>query len=332
MQVFQITAPGRAHVTDVPMPDAVPGWTVLEVGACGVCGTDLHIYKGEYIGSYPIVPGHEIAGTVVAIGSGVTRVGVGDRVAIEPNIACGVCDECLSNRENFCENWQAVGVTLPGGMAEHVAVPEAALFPVRDMPFERAAFVEPLSCVLHGIESVGIESGDRVAVFGAGPIGMLLAWCARISGAGYIDVLERGTFRRERAAAAADEVFASASDLPKDRYDVVIEAAGAPALIPTAIEAVRPGGRILLFGVPSADATATVTPFMLFRKGITIVATYTSRRNSIQAVRLLESGAVRPETLITHTVGLGGIVDAFDAVESAHDDVLKAVVLPGSRV
>ena len=127
MKALVIDEPGKARVADVPKPAPGPGEVLIRVERCGICGTDVHIFRGEYLGDYPITPGHELAGEVAAVGNGVASFAPGDRVAIEPNIACDSCPACLSNRQNFCENWKAVGVTLPGGMAEYVVAPADAV-------------------------------------------------------------------------------------------------------------------------------------------------------------------------------------------------------------
>ena len=162
-----------------------------QVMAAGICGTDIHIYRGEYLGTYPITPGHEFSGIVDAVGSGVSRFKEGDHVAVEPNISCNNCDACLNNRQNFCEQWQAVGVTRAGGMAQYVVAPENAAFLIGDLSFEEGSFVEPLSCVLHGIERARIRMGDRILILGSGPIGNLLLQSALLQGVTSITVVER---------------------------------------------------------------------------------------------------------------------------------------------
>jgi len=114
MKALMIHQPNHVDVQDVPVPDPGPDGVLVRVAACGICGTDVHIFRGEYMGDYPVIPGHEFAGEVVATGSDVRRFQIGDRVAVEPNIACDNCYACLNNRQNFCLNWQAVGVTRPG--------------------------------------------------------------------------------------------------------------------------------------------------------------------------------------------------------------------------
>lgn len=199
MKAITIANPNDVEIVEMPQPEPAEGEVVIKVMACGICGTDIHIFRGEYMGKYPVIPGHEFSGVVERVGRGVAHFKPGNRVAVEPNISCQNCRNCLNNRENFCENWQAVGVTRPGGMAQYVAVPESAVFDIGDIPFEIAAFMEPLSCVLHGIERVGIRMGDRVLILGAGPIGILLLKSVLLRGVVEVTVVEKNPARREFA-------------------------------------------------------------------------------------------------------------------------------------
>ncbi|MCP4592501.1 MAG: alcohol dehydrogenase catalytic domain-containing protein, partial [bacterium] len=201
MKAIRIEQPNRVGVVDVPVPHPGGGEVLIRVMASGICGTDVHILRGEYLGGYPVVPGHEFAGVVEEVGDGVGRFRVGDRVAVEPNVACDNCYNCLHNRHNFCLNWRAIGVTEQGGMAQYVAVPEKSVFAIGDLPFELGAFVEPLSCVLHGVERAQVCLADRVAILGAGPIGILLLQTVRLQGAVHITMVEKNPARAELAAA-----------------------------------------------------------------------------------------------------------------------------------
>jgi D-arabinitol dehydrogenase (NADP+) len=243
MKSLRILEPNHVEIVDVPVPTPRDDEVLIRVAASGICGTDIHILRGETMGSYPVVPGHEFSGTVVQAGRLVTRFKTGDNVAVEPNIPCNNCTECLHNRQNFCQNWQAIGVTLPGGMAEYVAVPEPQVFLTGDLPFEQAAFVEPLSCVLYGIEKLALRMGDSVAILGAGPIGVLLLRSALLQGVTAITVAERNTARLAFAAqCGADLAVSSLDDLQPDGYDAVIDATGAPAVLSRSIDLARPGG------------------------------------------------------------------------------------------
>lgn len=329
MNAAVITEPQSLRVQELDTPEPDNAEVLIRVRASGICGTDIHIYQGEYMGSYPIVPGHEFAGDVVAIGRNVARIRIGDRVAVEPNIPCGNCSHCLSNRQNFCENWSAVGVTRSGGMAEYVTAPEQNVFPVGDLPYEQAAFVEPLSCVLHGLSKTTIDPGDRVGILGAGPIGCLLLQCARNSGAGRISVVERSETRRSTALAlGADEAHDDIAQIPDESLDTVIDASGAIPLMRQALRLARKGGRILYFGVTPADTSIELEPFVLFQKGLSITASFTSVRNSLQAVRLLESGKVDVAPLISHQRPLAELEDAILEIRDGAPGVMKIIMRP----
>lgn len=320
MAALVIEKPGEARLVRLPIPAPAPGEAVMRVEACGVCGTDAHIYKGEYLGDYPIVPGHEAAGVISAVGEGVEHPVVGARVALEPNISCGRCRCCRQNRQNFCANWTAVGVTRPGAFAEYVAAPAAQFFEIGALPFEVAAFMEPLSCVLHGLERIGVRAGEHVLVLGAGPIGLLMLQAARALGASHVTAADSVQTRLDAAhklGAAAVNVSAGmdalleTGDDARDGYDLVVEAAGVQALVPEAIALARPGGRVLLFGVAPRDASVAVRPFEIFRKGLTLASSYTSLRNSLQALEMLASRQVRVDGLVTHRLGIGEFEEAM---------------------
>lgn len=327
MKAAQIKQPGVVNLVDLEVNDPGHKEILIKVMASGICGTDVHIYHGDYIGDYPIIPGHEFSGIVSKIGTSVARFQAGDRVAVEPNISCGTCRFCLDNRQNFCLNWQAVGVTMPGGMAEYVVVPEEAVFKIGDLPFEQAAFMEPLSCVLHGIDQSGIRPGDRVAILGSGPIGLLLLQAAGTQGAGYRAVAEKNPSRLEKAREyGADDLFTSVDDMEKDAFNLVIDATGSVPVMAKTIDLASPGGNILLFGVAPAKEEIRFEAFQVFRKGLTIRSTYTSLRNSLQAVDLLTSGQIDTAGLISHRLPLSKLEEGLRLVESGSDNVMKVII------
>ncbi|MFP3089617.1 zinc-dependent alcohol dehydrogenase family protein [Treponema sp. TIM-1] len=327
MKAVVIEKPGLAHVKTVPVPTVGDGEVKIQVMASGICGTDVHIYRGEYLGSYPVIPGHEFSGVVVETGKGVTRFKAGDRVAIEPNISCDNCHACLNNRQNFCEHWEAVGVTRPGGMAEYAVAPEKAVFSIGSLPFISGAFVEPLSCVLHGVQRARIHMGDRVAILGAGPIGILLSKVIQLQGSNDITQVDKNQARLELAReSGARYTSASLEDLEVDGYDVVVEAAGSTFLMEQSLRYVRKGGTLLWFGVPKRDATLSLPAFSLFEKGLFILSSYTSVRNSIQAVRLLESGRIDVSKLVSHRLPLEEFVKGIETIEQGTEGVLKVVI------
>ncbi|MCU0520011.1 MAG: zinc-dependent alcohol dehydrogenase family protein [Anaerolineae bacterium] len=329
MKALTIHRPTEAAVVDIPVPDPGPTDILVKVAACGICGTDVHIYRGEYLGEYPVIPGHEFAGEVTAVGERVDRIRVGDRVAIEPNVACDNCYNCLNNRQNFCLNWQAVGVTRPGGMAEYVVAPEKAAFDIGSLSFEEAAFVEPLSCVVHGIERAEVHLGDRIAILGAGPIGLLLLQAARGRGASDITVLERQPARLDLARAyGARLCISDLGGLTPSGYDVVIDATGAPEVMAQTVGLARGGGTVLLFGVPPRGSTLMLDAFTIFEKGLTLRSSFTSLRNSYQAIALLQSGAVAVRDLVSHRLPLEHFDKGVAMIEQGLDGVKKVLMVP----
>ena len=334
MRALVIERPGQVGVAEVERPEPKPGEVLIRVERCGVCGTDIHIFRGEYMGGYPVVPGHELSGVVEALGAGVSRCQVGDRVAVEPNIACDACPACLSNRQNFCLNWKAVGVTLPGGMAEYVCAPEKAVFGIGDLPFTAGAFVEPLSCVLHGVQRLAPQLADRILILGAGPIGILLLDALLALGASSVTVVERNAGRLEQAAARdrrAVSTLASLDAIPRDAFEAVVDATGAPAVMQRCPEWARPGGRVLLFGVPPSDGKLSLEAFPLFRKGLALISSFTSVRNSIQAVRLLQAGRFDVASLVSHELPLERFTEGVELIERAAPGVRKILMAPQAR-
>jgi D-arabinitol dehydrogenase (NADP+) len=301
----------------------------IKVMASGICGTDIHIYRGEYMGSYPIVPGHEFSGIIEEIGSKVTRFAVGDHVAVEPNISCDNCPACLNNRQNFCERWEGVGVTRSGGMAQYTVVPERAVFLTQGLSFQAASFVEPLSCVLHAIERTKIRLSDHVLIIGAGPVGILLLQAVLLQGASKIVQVDHNEKRLELARSyGATEVRRSLDEIEEQCWDVVIDATGVSAVMEQTLRYARKGGTVLLFGVPKHDDRVTFEAFPIFEKGLTILSSYTSVRNSIQAVRLLQSGRIDVTRLVSHVLPLEEFENGIGLLETGREGVLKVVINP----
>jgi D-arabinitol dehydrogenase (NADP+) len=329
MQAAVILQPRRIETQDLIVPEPAPGELLVRVMASGICGTDVHIFEGEYLGSYPIIPGHEFAGVVEKVGGAVNRFKSGDRVAVEPNLPCDNCVNCLNNRQNFCLNWQAVGVTRPGGMAQYVCAPEKAAFDIGDLPFEQGAFMEPLSCVLHGLERLDLAVAANVAILGAGPIGLMLLQCLRLQGAAQVVVVDKNPNRAAFAKTlGADFSLTDLDELERDTYDAVVDATGAVAVMSRTLDFVRPGGKILLFGVPPSGQKMTVEAFPIFRKGMTILSSFTSLRNSYQALGLLKSRRVLVEELISHRLSLGELQVGIELIEKGSEPAYKVMILP----
>ena len=329
MKAAVILKPGVIEIQETELPQPGSGDVLIQVLSSGICGTDVHIHKGEYLGSYPIVPGHEGSGIVAALGDGVVGFEIGDPVAFEPNLSCGKCSHCLNNRQNFCEQWAGIGVTRPGCMAEFVLVPDTNVVSTAGLDSRVSCFVEPLSCVLHGIQKASIRLADRVLIAGGGPIGLLLLQSAKNLGAAKVGVVERIQSRLEAAEGfGADEVFRDFTSIETDGYDVVIDATGSIPVLERLIQHVRYGGTMLFFGVAPQGEMMRIEPFEIFKKGLSIVSSYTSLRNSLQAVGMLQSGRIQVDDLISHEFGLSDLGMGIELIESGDQSAKKIIINP----
>jgi 2-desacetyl-2-hydroxyethyl bacteriochlorophyllide A dehydrogenase len=316
MRAAVIEKPGQLTVTTVPDPAPGPRDVVLAVAGCGICGTDLHLLDGELpYRPYPVIPGHEFAGAVVAAGAQVTEFAVGDRVAADPNLSCGECHHCRTGHENLCARYHALGVTVDGACAEYVAVPVGNCFRLPEtVPLQHAPLVEPLSCAIHGFDLLPGRVGEHHLIYGAGTMGLLMAQLAARAGAASVSVVDLNADRlavASRLGASHVAVHADLLDRPEG-WEVVIDCTGAVRAIEDGLVRVRPGGTFELFGVAPADATATFSPFRIYRDEIRIVGSMAVLHSFGRAVDLLAAGAIDADTMISHRFPLDGYAEAVD--------------------
>jgi D-arabinitol dehydrogenase (NADP+) len=306
------------------------------VASSGVCGTDLHLFTGELKCDYPLIPGHEVVGTIVGLGAAVTSLKSGMRVAFDPNIPCGQCHFCRRLKFNHCLNWQAVGVNRPGGFAELVAVPAKSVFPVDDLPFDQAVFIEPLSCVVYGLQRATPALGDRVLIFGAGPIGLLMLQSVRRAGAAAVVVSDLQAERLTLATAlGAERVVQAGADqqanlraLAPYGYDMVIDATGVPAVAVQCFDYATPGAKVLLFGVCPEDATFAFSPYNLYRRDITVIGSFALNMTFAPAIELLKSGAVQVGPLVSHRFPLEQFPKALEIAHTRSEPSAKILIEP----
>jgi 2-desacetyl-2-hydroxyethyl bacteriochlorophyllide A dehydrogenase len=325
MPAAQIAEPRKGHVVALEPPTPAGGEVLIEVRRAGVCGTDLHIWHGDYaLARYPVVPGHEFCGVVAAVGEGIARVSLGERVTADPNIPCGRCPECQRNAFNQCLELAVVGVTRDGGFARYVVVPEGVVFPIGDLSFEEGALVEPLACVVWGLKRVEVQMGDSVLLFGAGPMGCLLVQALLRAGAAQVVVVDRAPKRLEVARALgahhtvlADALADTAPGLAPLGFDVVVEATGIPAVLESAFRYARARGKIWVFGVAPESASASFVPFEVFRKDLKIIGSFALNKTFQEAIALIRGGAVKLAPLVSHVVPLERFSEGMHLAE--HD-------------
>jgi 2-desacetyl-2-hydroxyethyl bacteriochlorophyllide A dehydrogenase len=191
MKAVSIVTPGKIEIIELPDPTPSSTEVVVEVAAVGICGTDLHIFEGEFAPTFPIVPGHEMTGTIVAIGKDVTEVKIGDPVAIDPSVHCGECFYCRRARGNLCENWNALGVSMPGAAAQFLLSPKKNIHKLsKDIDLKSAALIEPLSCAVRGYDQLPRIPGSHYLIYGSGTMGLMMAELARVNGAASVSIVD----------------------------------------------------------------------------------------------------------------------------------------------
>lgn len=316
MRAVLVSGPGQAAVTEVPDPEPGPGEVVVEVASCGLCGTDMHILGGELPSvTYPLVPGHELTGRIVALGPGVKGPRVGTRVAVDPNMPCGACHYCRIGRGNLCEDYRAVGVTQAGGFAELVAVPARCAYVLPDALSDAAAgLVEPLSCAVHGLNRLPRRPGEHYLIYGAGTMGLMMAAVVRNAGAASVSVVDLNEDRLAFARSfGVDAVTADADAFDRPQgFEVVIDATGAIAAIEDGLGRVRKGGTFLQFGVSDPARKAAFLPYRVYNSEIDIIGSMAVHNSFQPAVDLLASG-LDLDPLVSDVFGL----DDFDTAVSA---------------
>ncbi|MGV9298434.1 zinc-dependent alcohol dehydrogenase family protein [Amycolatopsis sp. NPDC003676] len=330
MRAAIVDRPGEIRVGEVPDPKPGERQVVVKVGACGICGTDLHIADGHFPPTpYPIVPGHEFSGEIVELGADVpAEWKVGDRVAVDPSIYCGYCTPCRSGHGNLCANWNATGDTVNGAFAEYVAVPADTCYRMPDsMTWEQGALVEPVSCAVHGVRRIGVEAGERFLVVGAGTMGLIMQQLLLRAGA-HVTMVDRNAARLPRATdLGAAAVASDASELDDERFDAAVDCTGAAPAIEAAFNALHRGGRLLVFGVAPAEARVALSPFRIYNDEITIVGSMAVLNSYGNALDLVANGYIDTEALITDTLPLEQYPEALAKMRSGSG--LKIQVLPG---
>lgn len=333
MDALVVTKPGEVGVRSLPDPEAGPGEVLVEVAVCGLCGTDRHIAAGTYPAVYPAVLGHEFAGTIAAAGDEVFLLKAGDQVVVDPNIACHQCTPCRRGDIHLCERLQAIGVTRAGGMARWVVVPQAQAYLLpAGLSLQAAAFAEPLSCIIHGLERVRVPLAGSVAILGAGSIGLLMQQAVRTFGAASVVVSEPSRARRDLAERlGADEVYTP--DMMEhashsDAYDLVVDCTGSSEVAASTVRLARRGADILLFGVAPSGARATFEPYELYRKELRLTASNINPFTMEKAIDLIASGQVQVEHIVSQRVGLAEL-PALLLAKPSPDEVKIALTLDG---
>lgn len=329
MKALRLHGPGQLSLDEVPIPVAGAGEVLIKVHRCGICGTDLHIAKGNFPApNLPLTLGHEFSGTISNLGAGVELVKDGDNVVVDINIACGACAFCRKGAKLFCPQIRQLGVHEAGGIAEYVVAPASNVYVLpTELSLDDAAYVEPLACAIHGQDRLGLQCGSSVLIIGAGPMGLAHAILARMKGASSVIVSEPDAKRRALALqVGADVAIDPLNDDPAAILgdvtgglgpDAVIEAVGSVRTYAQAIDLVRRGGTVLAYGAAPQDAVLEVRPFDIYAKELTIVGSYAGTYDTWpRAISLLGAKRFEPSLIVDCILPLSDAVAAVQRLET----------------
>lgn len=316
MRAVVFESAGNLTLSERPEPTAGHKEVVIEVAAVGVCGTDTHVFDGEFEGTiFPLVPGHEASGIVVAIGTGVTHVAVGDQVAVNPSTTCGECEYCLTGKSNLCRAWNGLGVVASDGASqERFTAPAANVFKLKpETDVYQAALIEPLACAIRAYDILPRKMSEHYLVYGAGTMGLLMAQLAPRAGAASVTIVDLNEGRLATAREVGiDNAYTSANDAGREKWDVVIDCTGNIRAIEDGLPRVKAGGTFQHFGVAPAEAMANYSPFRVYRDEISIVGTMAVLNSFGRAVEMFEAGAIKSEPMISHSFSLEDYPQALD--------------------
>ena len=330
MKAVVLSAVNNLAIAEVEKPKPGLKECLVKVLACGICGTDRHIYHGEYPSAKPVILGHEFGGVIEEVGSN-SKFKVGQVVSVDPNIVCGTCPDCVAERTAFCPDLTALGVNINGGLAEYVLTPDTQIYPVKaDLNPLHLAFIEPLACSIRGLDLANLKGGEKVAVLGGGVIGLLVVQLAKLAGASEIVLITRQKFRRDVALkiGATRVIDPNSEDvnIVVTNMDVVFECAGAVETFKQAQNISRRGGSVIVLGLTASDVTLEVNPFNIVVNELRIQGSFLNPLTQGRAAELVESGKLNLDILISKVVDLAGVQAILDAPPAEGD--IKYIACP----
>ncbi|KAH7396097.1 L-threonine 3-dehydrogenase [Pyrenochaeta sp. MPI-SDFR-AT-0127] len=338
MKALQYSGAEQFTVVNIDIPQVGDDDVLVKISACGVCGTDLHYHKGEFLAKWPLIPGHEAAGAIAAIGKNVTNVAIGDRVATDPMQPCLTCFHCTRRKPLLCENIAAFGGTVSGGFAEYCRYPARLVHAIGDLPDLEAVLVEPAACATHGIERMQIEVGSRILLFGCGPTGILLAQLIRLNGAAHLTIASKGGPKLDLAKELqiADSYITISDDQPHMEiealksanpygFDIVVEATGAPTVLEESLNFVRKGGKLVVYGVYDEAVKIAWSPFRIWEHEITILASFCSMGHFPHVLEYIKTGKLKLGGIVNKTYSIEEWAECLEAVRK--QEVVKAAIV-----
>ena len=330
----------KIELRDVPIPAPAPGEVLVKVESCGVCGTDNHILNGEITHGVdpPVILGHEIAARVEELGSGLDAFEAGQFCAVDPVIGCGHCEKCRSGLPNLCGDPTVIGYKLNGGFAQYLLAPVEKVVPMDESVAPLGGVLcETLACVINGYDRLGFRAGKTAMILGAGTVGLLWAQMLSTSPCTLLIQTELIEFRRNKAQslganividpASEDLVERVRGQLP-DGVDYIIDATGDPDAISQALPLLAKDGTFLVFGICPPDSSVGINPFEIYNKQARIIASKMPPLTLDRSVRLIESGRIACDQIVTATFGLDRLIECVAGFNDHRDAQVKIAINP----
>ena len=338
MMIQQVmTAPHKIEFNEVPVPEVKPGQVLVQIKRIGVCGSDIHVFHGQHpYTSYPVTQGHEVSGKVAALGENVTGVEVGQKVTIEPQVYCGECYPCTHGKYNLCENLKVMGFQTTGTASEYVAVDASKVTPLpENMTYDEGAMIEPLAVAVHACRRPGDIKGMKVAVLGAGPIGILIAQTLKAFGAAEVMVTDVSDYRLELAKeCGADYIYNTKNvDFGKavvecfgaDKADIIYDCAGNDITMNQAIQNARKGSVIILVAVYAGMANVDLAKLNDSELDLNTSMMY-RHEDYVDAIRFVGEGKIQLKPLMSKHFAFKDYLAAYDYIENNRETTMKVLV------
>lgn len=332
-----MTAPGAIEFREIPVPEVKPGEVLIKIMRIGICGSDIHVYHGKHpFTTYPVTQGHEVSGEIVGLSDNVKGLHKGQKVTIQPQVVCGKCHPCRHGKYNLCEELKVMGFQTTGTASEFFAVDAAKVTPLpEEMSYDEGAMIEPLSVAVHAIKRAGDVRGKKIAVLGAGPIGILVAQTAKGLGAAETMITDISDVRLAKAkecgvdfpvnTANADFGKAMIQCFGPDKADVIYDCAGNDTTMGQAIRSARKGSTIILVAVYSGMATVDLAVLNDHELDLNTSMMYRNE-DYLDAIRLVNEGKVRLEPLMSRHFPFKDYLKAYRYIDENRETTMKVLI------
>lgn len=332
-----MTSPGVIEFKEVPVPEPGEGQVLIKIMKIGICGSDIHVYHGEHpFTKYPVTQGHEVSGEITALGQGVEGLSVGQKVTIQPQVVCGECYPCRHGKYNLCEGLKVMGFQTTGVASHYFAVDAAKVTPLPDnLTYDEGAMIEPLAVAVHAIRQAGDVSGKKIAVLGAGPIGILVAQVAKGMGADAVMVTDISDVRLAKARECGVDFcentknvnFGQAllSNFGPDKADIIYDCAGNNVTMGQAVQYARKGSTIILVAVFAGMAQIDLAVLNDHELDLNTTMMYRNE-DYVDAIRLVNEGRVQLKPLISSHFAFRDYKKAYEYIDANRENTMKVII------